>query len=64
MTNNELSLMLHAPQGYLVALLVGDGRTARLMMLDPTNRDLPRERVCRRWDYVFTDWARFATTVG
>ncbi|MFC6881543.1 MULTISPECIES: DUF3883 domain-containing protein [Actinomadura] len=64
MTNNELSLMLHAPKGYLIALLVGDGPIAKLMILDPANRDLPRERVCRRWDYVFTDWARFATTIS
>ncbi|MFG2356343.1 sacsin N-terminal ATP-binding-like domain-containing protein [Streptomyces sp. NPDC048521] len=60
MTNNEMSLMLTEPGGYLLALIVGDGRHARLMLLDPSRNDLPKERVCRRWDWEFTDWSRFA----
>jgi hypothetical protein len=63
MTNNEMSLMLTQPGGYLLALVVGDGRQARLMLLDPSRDDLPKERVCRRWDWEFTDWSRFAVTV-
>ncbi|MFB7914725.1 sacsin N-terminal ATP-binding-like domain-containing protein [Streptomyces sp. NPDC056061] len=64
MTNNEMSLMLTEPGGYLLAIVVGDGRHARLMLLDPSRDDLPRERVCRRWDWEFTDWSRFAETVA
>ena len=63
MTNNEMSLMLTSPSGYLIALLVGDGRYVRLLLVDPRNEELPKERVCRRWDWEFTDWARFATVV-
>ncbi|WP_426498082.1 protein NO VEIN domain-containing protein [Streptomyces sp. D54] len=64
MTNNEMSLMLTEPGGYLLAIVVGDGRHARLMLLDPSRDDLPKERVCRRWDWEFTDWSRFAETVS
>lgn len=63
MTNNEMSLMLASPGGYLLAVIVGDGRYVRLMLLDPSNEALPKERVCRRWDWEFTDWARFASAV-
>jgi hypothetical protein len=63
MTNNEMSLMLTSPGGYLLAILVGDGRYVRLMVVDPSNEGLAKERVCRRWDWEFTDWARFATVV-
>lgn len=64
MTNNEMSLMLMEPGGYLLAIVVGDGRHAQLMLLDPSRDDLPKERVCRRWDWEFTDWSRFAETVA
>ncbi|MFE3105166.1 sacsin N-terminal ATP-binding-like domain-containing protein [Nocardia tengchongensis] len=63
MTNNEMSLMLASPGGYLLAVLVGDGRYVKLVLVDPSNEGLPKERVCRRWDWEFTDWARFATVV-
>ena len=63
MTNNEMSLMLASPGGYLLAVIVGDGRYVKLLLLDPSNDALPKERVCRRWDWEFTDWARFATVV-
>jgi len=33
------------------------------MVVDPSNEGLAKERVCRRWDWEFTDWARFATVV-
>ncbi|MFD3971479.1 sacsin N-terminal ATP-binding-like domain-containing protein [Streptomyces cyaneofuscatus] len=64
MTNNEMSLMLIEPGGYLLAIVVGDGRHAQLMLLDPSRDDLPKERVCRRWDWEFTDWSRFADRVA
>ncbi|MFD9004205.1 protein NO VEIN domain-containing protein [Streptomyces sp. NPDC059582] len=64
MTNNEVSLMLTEPGGCLLAIVVGDGRHAQQMLLDPSRDDLPEERVCRRWDWDFTDWSRFAETVG
>ncbi|MBC3992223.1 DUF3883 domain-containing protein [Streptomyces sp. AC563] len=64
MTNNEMSLMLTQPGGYLLAIVVGDGRHARLLLLDPSQTDLPKERVCRRWDWEFTDWSRFARVAG
>ncbi|QNJ44298.1 DUF3883 domain-containing protein [Streptomyces buecherae] len=64
MTNNEMSLMLTQPGGYLLAIVVGDGRHAQLLLLDPSQTDLPKERVCRRWDWEFTDWSRFARVAG
>ncbi|WP_328534775.1 DUF3883 domain-containing protein [Micromonospora zamorensis] len=63
MTNNEMSLMLGTPGAYYLAVVVGDGRYAKLMLLDPSREGLTRERVCRRWDWEFTDWARFALPV-
>ncbi len=63
MTNNEMSLMLAQPGGYLLAI-VGDGRHAQLLLLAPSQPDLPQERVCRRWDWEFTDWSRFARAAG
>lgn len=62
-TNNEMALMSATQDTYLLAIVVGDGRQASLMLLDPTRSDLPKERVCRRWDWEFTDWARFADAV-
>ncbi|WP_067891763.1 sacsin N-terminal ATP-binding-like domain-containing protein [Nocardia vaccinii] len=63
MTNNELSLMMNSPGEYLLAVIVGDGQGVKLAMLDPSRKDLPKERVCRRWEWEFTDWARFAEIV-
>lgn len=63
MTNNELSLMMNSSGEYLLAVIVGDGKGVQLAMLDPSRKDLPKERVCRRWEWEFTDWARFAEIV-
>lgn len=63
MTNNEMSLMQYSAKGYFLALLVGEGSHSKLMLLDPSQDEVPRERVCRRWDWYFTDWARFAVVV-
>lgn len=64
MTNNEMSLMQSGTRRYIVGLVIGDGRYARLMLLDPSSRALPRERVCRRWEWEFTSWSRYGTYVG
>nr|WP_255436517.1 DUF3883 domain-containing protein [Tessaracoccus sp. MC1756] len=61
LTNNELSVMVAASQRYLLALVIGDGVDAQLALLDPLKDQVPRERVCRRWEWEYTDWARFAT---
>lgn len=61
MTNNEMSLMQSGSSQYLIAIVVGDNSQARLMMLNPAEVDLPRERVCRRWDWEFTDWSTRGT---
>jgi hypothetical protein len=63
LTNNEMALMLAAGASYLIAVLIGDGQHAKLMLLDPSAQDLPRERVCRRWDWEFTDWQRYAIAI-
>lgn len=61
MTNNEMSLMQSGSSQYLIAIVVGDNSQARLMMLNPAEVELPRERVCRRWDWEFTDWSTRGT---
>ncbi|MFF5716409.1 hypothetical protein [Streptomyces buecherae] len=67
MTNNEMSHMPTQPGGYLLAIVAGDGRHAQLLLLlllDSSQTNLPKERVCRRWDWEFTDWSRFARVAG
>ncbi|KSZ58796.1 hypothetical protein Z045_09130 [Rhodococcus pyridinivorans KG-16] len=63
LTNNEMSLMLNSSAPYLLAIVVGSERHSKLMILDPSRPELSRERVCRRWDWEFTDWGRFAVMV-
>lgn len=63
LTNNEMSYMLTAGGGYLIALVIGDGRHVQLAILDPSGKELPKDRVCRRWDWEFTDWMRFTRVV-
>jgi hypothetical protein len=64
LTNNEMALMVGASARYLLAIVIGDGATAQLALLDPLKDNIPRERVCRRWDWEYTDWSRFAQLVG
>ncbi|HEX5560738.1 MAG TPA: DUF3883 domain-containing protein [Nocardioidaceae bacterium] len=64
LTNNEMSVMIAASTRYLLALVIGDGQTAQLALLDPLKDQVPRERVCRRWEWEYTDWSRFADVIG
>ena len=64
LTNNEMSVMIAASTRYLLALVIGDGHTAQLALLDPLKDQVPRERVCRRWEWEYTDWSRFADVIG
>lgn len=55
--------MVGASSRYLLALVIGDERTAQLALLDPLREQVPRERVCRRWEWEYTDWSRLAEIV-
>jgi len=63
MTNNEMGAIEAEPGQYLLAVVIGDGRYARLMLLDPKDRALPRERVCRAWEWQFTAWSEYGQFV-
>lgn len=63
LTNNEMAVMVGASSRYLLALVIGDGSSAQLALLDPLRDMVPRERVCRRWEWEYTDWSRFAEIV-
>jgi hypothetical protein len=63
LTNNETSAMLGSAGRYYLALVIGDGSAAQLALLDPLKDQIPRERVCRRWEWEYTDWARFAELI-
>jgi hypothetical protein len=63
MTNNEMGAV-HAENGrYLLGIVIGHDRYIRLMLLDPTDGAVPRERVCRAWEWQFIDWSRHGTYV-
>jgi hypothetical protein len=64
MTNNEMGAMHSEVGRYLLGIVVGDGRYTRLMLLDPTDKSVPRERVCRAWEWQFIDWSRHGTYVN
>ncbi len=63
LTNNEMAAMVGASPRYLLALVIGDGSSAQLALLDPLRDMVPRERVCRRWEWEYTDWRRFVEIV-
>lgn len=63
LTNNEMAVMVGASSRYLLALVIGDGSSAQLALLDPLRDMVPRERVCRRWEWEYTDWSRFVEIV-
>ncbi len=63
LTNNEMSVMVGASSRYLLAIAIGDGYNAQLALLDPLKDQVPRERVCRRWEWEYTDWSRFVELV-
>ncbi len=61
MTNNEMGALRSEAGRYLLEVVIGEGCYSRLMLLDPTDKSLPRERVCRAWEWQFLDWARHGT---
>lgn len=63
MTNNEMGAVQAEKGRYLLGIVIGDGRYVRLMLLDPTDAAVPRERVCRAWEWQFIDWSRHGTYV-
>lgn len=63
MTNNEMGAVQAEKGRYLLGIVIGDGRYIRLMLLDPTDAAVPRERVCRAWEWQFIDWSRHGTYV-
>lgn len=63
LTNNEMSVMIGASSRYLLAIVISDGPSAQLAILDPLLDQVPRERVCRRWEWEYTDWSRFVELV-
>jgi hypothetical protein len=64
LTNNEMSVMVGASSRYLLAIVIGDGPSAQMAILDPLLDQVPRERVCRRWEWEYTDWSRFVEFVS
>lgn len=63
MTNNEMGAMQSEAGRYLLGIVIGDDRYSRFMLLDPTDKAVPRERVCRAWEWQFIDWSRHGTYV-
>jgi hypothetical protein len=63
MTNNEMGAMQAEKGRYLLGIVIGDDRYMRFMLLDPTDGAVPRERVCRAWEWQFIDWSRHGTYV-
>jgi len=63
MTNNEMGAMQAEMGRYLLGIVIGDDRYMRLMLLDPTD-GVPRERVCRAWEWQLIDWTRHGTYVA
>lgn len=63
MTNNEMGAVQSEAGRYLLGIVIGDGRYVRFMLLDPTDKAVPRERVCRAWEWQFMDWSRHGTYV-
>ncbi len=63
MTNNEMGAVQSEAGRYLLGIVIGVGRYSRLMLLDPRDKSIPRERVCRAWEWQFVDWSRYGTYV-
>lgn len=62
MANNEMPLVLTKPGGYLLATILGDGRDAKLMMLDPSRDDPSQAARVPPLGLGGHDWSRFAET--
>ena len=63
MTNNEMGVLQSVDAQYLLAIVIGDGNYARLMLLDPADPAVARERVCRAWEWQFNAWVDHGTFV-
>jgi hypothetical protein len=63
MTNNEMGALQSEAGRYLLGVVIGEGRYTRFMFLDPNDKAVPRERVCRAWEWQFLDWSRHGTYV-
>jgi Domain of unknown function (DUF3883) len=63
MTNNEMGALQSEAGRYVLGIVVGEGRYTRFMVLDPSDKALPRERVCRAWEWQFLDWSRHGTYI-
>jgi len=64
MTNNEMGAMQAEFERYLLGLVIGGERYSRLMLLDPKDTSVPRERVCRAWEWQFMDWSHYGRYVN
>lgn len=64
MTNNEMGALQSEAGRYLLGIVIGDDRYVRFMLLDPADKAVPRERVCRAWEWQFLDWSRHGTYVS
>jgi Domain of unknown function (DUF3883) len=47
MTNNEIGALQSEARRYFLGIVIGEGRYSRFMVLGPSDKALPRERVCR-----------------
>lgn len=63
MTNNEMGVLQSVGTQYLLAIVIGDGNYVRLMLLDPADPAVARERVCRAWEWQFNAWVDHGTFV-
>ena len=63
MTNNEIGALQSEAGRYFLGIVIGEGRYSRFMVLGPSDKALPRERVCRAWEWQFLDWSRHGAYV-
>jgi Domain of unknown function (DUF3883) len=63
MTNNEMGALQSEAGRYVLGIVIGEGRYTRFMVLDPSDKALPRERVCRAWEWQFLVWSRHGTYI-
>lgn len=64
LTNNEMSTMHTAGKGYWAALVIDNGGSTKLAMIDLKSAGLRFDKVCRRWDWESTDWRAKAVILG
>lgn len=64
LTNNEMSTMHTANEAYWAALVIDNGGSTQLAMVDLKSAGLSFDKVCRRWDWESTDWRAKAVILG